>query len=73
MNKYCITFGQEHIHKINGTILDKDCVAVIKAETEKEARKIAFDLFKGNFFTSYKYEEFGDKIKYFNRGFIEIN
>jgi hypothetical protein len=37
--KTYITFGQEHVHSINGKTFDKDCVAVVNLP-EEEAREI---------------------------------
>ena len=73
MNKYYITFGQEHIHRHNDIILDKDCVGVIKANSYDEMRWLAFEWFGDKFATTYTVEDFGDAIKYFPRGFIELN
>lgn len=74
MNKYYITFGQTHTHKHNGKTLDKDCVGVIKADSYDEMRALAFEWFGDKFFTTYTVEDFNeDDIKYFPRGFIELN
>lgn len=65
-----VTFGQEHAHRVNGYTFDKDSVAVITANSEKEAREIAFELFGPKFFTTYSEAEFdqsGD-IRYYPRG-----
>ena len=70
--KIYITFGQVHVHSVNGKTFDKDCVAVIDAESKLEGRKIARELFDNKYFTSYT--EFGDdKLEYFPRGFLGVN
>jgi len=66
--KTYVTFGQTHIHKIDGKVFDEDCVAVIHADSVGEGRKIAMDIFKGQFCTTYL-----DKIDLSPRVFIELN
>ena len=73
MNKYYITFGQYHIHRHNEITLDKNCVGVIKANSYEEMRNLAFKWFGDKFFTTYTVEDFKDSIKYFPRGFVELN
>lgn len=69
--KVYITFGQVHIHSINGITFDKDSVAVIEAESECEGRKIACEIFNNKYFTSYINPKHVH-IEYFPRGFISI-
>lgn len=45
MEIFYLTFGQQHLHRINGTIWDKDLVCIIEAEGYDDARNIAFDYF----------------------------
>lgn len=72
--KTYITFGQAHIHRVNNKIFDKDCVAVIEAESESAARKIAFEHFGPVWSFSYPEDRWGkDEMKYFPRGLIEVN
>ena len=74
MNEFYITMGQEHIHKVDGKIIDKDCVAVITAPDHTEARKIALDLFGTKFCTSYESSGFtSEALKYYPRGLIHVN
>ena len=42
MKNTYVTFGQTHVHSVNGKIFDKDCVAVIKANSKSEGRDLAF-------------------------------
>ena len=70
--KIYITFGQVHVHSVNDKTFDKDCVAVIDAESELEGRKIARELFDNKYFTSYT-EFSDDKLEYFPRGFLGVN
>ena len=72
MNKYYITFWQDHAHSINWKTFDKNCVGVIKAENYNEARKIAFNLTNGVF--AFSYSDL-DKVwlEYYPRWLIEMN
>lgn len=73
--KVIITFGQIHVHRVNGVTFDKDSVAVITAENEYEARCIAFNMFDAHFCTSYTEEEFDREgmIKWYPRGKFNAN
>lgn len=70
--KHYVTFGQCHVHHMNGVTLDKDCVGVIKAPTQEQARELAMTWFKGKFGTSYCSIEHLD-LQYYPRGLVEIN
>jgi len=66
--KTFVTFGQSHVHKINGKIFDKDCVAVVGGDREK-----VFEIFGDKFCFEYPEEHWDeDKLKYFPRGYIEV-
>ncbi len=71
--KIYITFGQVHVHRVNGKTFDCDCVAVIEAENEEVGRKVAFAHFEDKWCFSYDETTFkhGD-MKYFPRGFVEV-
>lgn len=69
MNKYYITFGQVHVHSHAGKTLDKDCVGVITAPSEEEARKKAFEWFGAKW--SRLLKECPD-MDWFPRGLIEL-
>jgi hypothetical protein len=69
--KIYITFGQNHVHRVNNQTLDCDSVASIEAENESEGRKRAFELFGNKFCTSYKTLE-SVHLEYYPRGIIEI-
>lgn len=74
MEEFYITFGQSHIHQVDNTIFNKDCVAVIFAEDEMKARDIAFEYFGPKFCTSYTKKTWNDNNNhYFPRGFINLN
>lgn len=68
MTKTYITFGQVHVHHINGKVFDKDCVAVVDLP-EDEARAI----FMPQFCFSYAEEEFNKlDVSFFPRGLINV-
>ena len=74
MSNFIVTFGQAHIHKVNGKIFDKDCVALIKAESYDAMRRLAHDLFDNVFCTTYTEAEYdqGGMSNYYPRGKIEV-
>ncbi len=72
MNKYYITFGQIHVHSIAGRTFDKDCLAVIEAETNGEAHTTAMEIFDGKFHNCYDESKLPEIIEYFPRGVIKI-
>jgi len=75
MNRYIITFGQDHAHRVNDTTFDKDCVAVVKAETEGEAHRWAMEAFDRKFHRCIPEEYFNEEgyAKHFPRGKFPAN
>lgn len=72
--KTYVTFGQTHVHNVNGKTFDKDCVAVIECKDEQEGRNLAFDYFGPMFFTTYSEDKFDPRnMEYFPRGFIKVD
>lgn len=67
--KYYFTFGQTHVHKINGITFDKDCVVEIEASDPNVARNKIFFLFRRKW--SMIYED-PPNMDYFPRGIIKI-
>lgn len=68
-----VTFGQVHVHSVDGKTLDKDTVAVFKAKDYAEGRAKAFEYFGDKFFTDYHGEQWkADSIKYFPKGYVEL-
>ena len=47
--KCYITFGQIHVHSVNGKTFDKDCVAEIEATDTGNGHAKAMELFDGVF------------------------
>lgn len=67
--KTFVTFGQDHVHNINGVIFDKDCVAVVEGDREK-----VFEIFGAKFCFEYPEAYWDDaKMSYFPRGYINVN
>lgn len=61
-----VTFGQVHVHHINGKTFYKDCVATIQAHNAEEA-------FGMKFCFTYAVMQFDkSSVKYFPRGFIQF-
>lgn len=74
MARIFITFGQCHVHSINGHTLDKDCVAIITAATYEAADALAFEWMDGKFHEHVPEEHWKDEVmKYYPRGYIEVN
>lgn len=71
--KAYITFSKSHIHKINGKVFDKDCVAVIECDESRIKDKI-FEYFDQRYSRVYSEEERDlIMISFYPRGFIKIN
>ena len=71
--KTYITFGQIHIHHINGKTFDKDCVAVIESPSAHEGREKAFQLFGPKFCFEYPESEWTDSnMRFYPRGYISV-
>jgi hypothetical protein len=73
MRKTFVTFGQVHVHSVNGITFDKDCIAVVNGDREK-----VFEIFGPQFCFEYpeaSWETMGmaEKMHYFPRGYIEVD
>lgn len=67
--KFYISFGQIHIHLINGHAIDKDCLVELEAGSRLEARMRTMVWFKGIYHNVY------DKLpdmSFFPRGVIKL-
>jgi len=74
LKKLFVTFGQVHVHSVNGKTFDKDCVGVIAADTYEAADKLAFELFDGKFHQHCPEDRWDeDQMKYFPRGYLSVN
>ena len=73
MAKHYVTFGQTHVHSVNGKTFDKNCVAVFEAEDYTHGRQKAFKYFGSVFCFDYHSEQWNeDNLKWFPRGYIEL-
>ena len=72
MDKFYITFGQAHTHRVNGKTFDKNCLCEIEAESHEQARERAFEVFDGVFCTSYGEDKLDEFLPYFPRGIIKL-
>ena len=72
MNKYYITFGQVHVHSVNGKTFDKDCLAEITAKTNAKAHARAMDVFKGLFHQCMSENQLENALPYYPRGVIKL-
>lgn len=73
MKNHYVTFGQIHVHCVNGQTLDKDTVAVFKARDAKHGRDVAVELFGDKFFTDYHGEDWNeDKLSWFPKGYVDL-
>jgi len=74
MAKTYVTFGQEHVHRVNGKTLDKDTVAVFTATTREEGRAKAFEFFGPKFCFEYYDKEWNEKnLSYFPKGYVDLD
>jgi hypothetical protein len=66
------TFGQNHLHRVNGKTFDCDCVVKISAENAKACRDKMFDVFGRRW--SMQYDDMPQEMldKYYPRGLFEI-
>lgn len=71
--KIYISFGQEHVHRVNGTTFDCDCLCEIECIDHGEGREKAFEAFGPKFFTSYNEDQLGRILPYFPNGIKELN
>ena len=68
---FYFTFGQAHVHSVNGITFDKDCVARIMATDYNIAREAAFRYFGTQW--AFQYANLEDvRIGYCSRGVIPV-
>lgn len=72
MSKFYITFGQVHVHSVNGKTFDKNCLAELESETKWEAHKTAMDIFNKMFHQVLSEGELKDALPYYPRGVIKV-
>jgi len=71
--KMLVTFGQSHVHRVNGRTFDCNCVARITAPTYEEARARAFEIFGRKFCFTHREEDYLDNLHYYPRGIIDVS
>lgn len=71
MKKYYFTFGQAHVHSVNGKTFDKDCVVEIEAEDAMKAREIMLETFGQVWAFQYDSLEAVD-MSFYKRGIMKI-
>jgi len=67
---YYVTFGQIHVHRVNGRTFDCDTVAVIDAVNLNAAREDAFRLFGDRW---HQCEERMPDMSYYPRGLVGVD
>lgn len=75
VKKYFITFGQSHVHRVAGVMLDNDCIAEMNCPSEKFLGMALQDFFNGKYCMVYSEKELNSciEMKFFPRGIIKIN
>lgn len=71
--KIYISFGQIHVHSINGKTFDKNCLAAIECQSRKDGLDKAFEYFRDKFSNYYSEEEAKSSLEYYPRGIINVN
>ena len=66
---FYVTFGQVHVHSVNGKTFDKNCVAGIRARTRAEAHEKAMKIFNGVFHSV----QDEPHLEYYPRGIIDVD
>lgn len=71
--KNYVTFGQDHVHRVNEKTFDCDCVAFYESEDYSTGRDKAFELFGQKFSFHYVEKDFDfSSMRFYPRGFIEV-
>ena len=71
--KFYITFGQIHVHRVNGKTFDCDCIAEIEAEDMTCARERAAFYFELKWHQCVPEERLDDEfMSFFPRGIIKV-
>lgn len=68
--KCYISFGQIHVHSIGGKTLDKDCIAEIEADNERDGHEKAMKMFNKKF---HNCTESPPDMDFYPRGIINID
>lgn len=68
MNNY-FSFGQSHVHRIDGITLDADVILKVVGDPD-DARQRVFDAIGAKW--SMQYDDDSLKLEYFPRGVVEV-
>lgn len=69
--KFYISFGQSHVHRVNGKTFDADSLCEIDALHEDKAREMAFQTFGREW--ANVYDTLDGHLDFFPRGPIPLN
>ncbi len=72
MNRYYVTFGQAHTHRINGNTVDCDTALAVDAETYAEARRKVVDAIGPVWAFMYGPEDNFDVAKWCPKGVVVL-
>lgn len=72
-HKTYITFGQNHVRRVNNITFDCDCVAVIKSNNASEGRALAFKYFGSEWCFEYPEKYWKAQMEFFPRGYKYVN
>ena len=72
MSKFYISFGQTHVHRVNGKTFDCDCLCEVEAIDEATARNIAFSAFGQVWGNIYDEAQLSSMLEFFPRGVIAL-
>ena len=70
--KIYISFGQSHVHRVNGKTFDKDVLCEIECSDYATGRGLAWNAFGDKFGTSYSEEQLPKIIHHFPRGVLPL-
>ncbi len=68
--KVYISFGQVHVHRVDGATFDCDSICSIECDSIQHGREIAMKVFDGKFMTNYTRDKL--QMKFFPRGIIAL-
>ena len=70
METYYFSFGQSHVHRIDGVTLDADCLLKVEAKNYDAARQQVFDAIGDKW--AFQYDKDTIDFSYFPRGAVEV-
>lgn len=71
-HKLYISFGQTHVHRVDGKTFDRNCLCLVEGEDYTDCRKQAFDAFSGRFAFDYKENQLDYILHHFPRDIIPL-